>query len=180
MTFVSGDFRRFREYLTNPLTNSPYSSNTDITTRGATWSFLRYAADRRGGDETQMWFQLANPPPDVHGVANLTRVVAPDLGGLVRDWAIANYADDFISGVQRTYTYSSWNLRSAVSVVNQGSWPLTTIPLDSVNRTFIGIGDGGAAYLRFGVGAGKIGGGRMTARGALPPNNFTLSILRTK
>lgn len=177
--FVSNNFRRLREYLTNPLTNSPYAPNANITTRGAIWSFLRYAADRRGGNETQMWFQLANPAPGVHGVANLTNVVT-DLGNWVRDWAIANYTDDFVSGVQSTYTYTSWNIRSGVSAVNQGVWPLATIPMDTVNVTFVGVSDGGAAYLRFGVGAGKVGGGRLTARGAIPPNNFTISILRTK
>src|SRR2546423_7616361 len=156
--YASANFRRLREYLTNPLTNSPYAPNANITTRGAIWSFLRYAADRRGGNETQMWFQLVNPPPNVHGVANLTSVVT-DLGNWVRDWAIANYTDDFVSGVQSTYTYTSWNIRSGVSVVNQGLWPLTTIPMDTVNLTFVGVGDGGAAYLRFGVAAGKVGGG---------------------
>jgi hypothetical protein len=178
-TYAANDFRRLREYLTNPLTNSPYAPNANITTRGAIWSFLRYAADRRGGNETQMWFQLANPPANVHGVGNLTSVVT-DLSAWVRDWAIANYTDDFVSGVQSPYTYASWNIRSGVSAVNQGSWPLATIPMDSVNLTFVGIGDGGAAYLRFGVAAGKVGGARLTARGAIPPNNFSISILRTK
>ena len=179
-TFVAADFRRLREYLISPLTNSPYASNANITTRGAIWSFLRYAADRRGGNETQMWFQLANPPENAHGIANLTSVVTPDLASWVRDWGIANYTDDFVSGVERAFTYASWNIRSAVSVVNQGAWPLTTIPMDTANLTFVGVGDGGAGYLRFGVAAGKVGGGRLTARGTVPPNNFTISILRTK
>lgn len=178
-TFASANFRRLREYLTNPLTNSPYAPNANITTRGAIWSFLRYAADRRGGNETQMWFQLANPPPNVHGVANLTSVVT-DFGKWVRDWAIANYADDFVSGVQSTYTYTSWNIRSAVSAVNEDVWPLPPIPMDTAKLTFVGVGDGGAAYLSFGVAAGKVGGGRLTARGAIPPDNFSISILRTK
>jgi hypothetical protein len=179
-TFIAANFRRLREYLFSPLTNSPYASNANITTRGAIWSFLRYAADRRGGNETQMWFQLANPPANVHGVANLASVVTPDPGSWVRDWTIANYTDDFVSGVERTYTYASWNIRSAVSVVNHGAWPLTTTPMDTANLTFVGVGDGGAAYMPFGVAAGKVGGGRLTARGTIPPNNFTISIVRTK
>lgn len=178
--FAAANFRRFREYLTNTLTNSPYAGNANITTRGAIWSFLRYAADRRGGNETQMWFQLANPPPGVHGVANLQRVLTQDLGSWVRDWAIANYADDYIPGIQPAYTHRTWNLRSVVTVVNQGFWALSTTPLDSVNINVVGVGDGSAAYLRFGVPAGKIGGGRLTARGGTPPSSFTLSILRTK
>jgi hypothetical protein len=57
---------------------------------------------------------------------------------------------------------------------------MPTILLDSVNVTFVGVGDGGAAYLRFGVSASKAGGGRLTARGGIAPTTFTMSILRTK
>jgi hypothetical protein len=174
------NFRRLREYLINPLTNSPYAANSNLTTRGAIWSFLRYAADRRGGDQAQMWFDLVNAPPNVHGIGNLTRVITQDLSGWVRDWTIANYADDFVPGVQGIYTHPSWNMRSIGAAVNQGVWPMPTIPLDSVNVTFVGVGDGGAAYLRFGVPAGKAGGGRLTARGGIAPTTFTISILRTK
>jgi hypothetical protein len=174
------NFRRLREYLINPLTNSPYASNSNLTTRGAIWSFLRYAADRRGGNQTQMWQDLVNAPANVHGLANLTRVITPDLSGWVRDWTIANYADDLVPGVPTIYTHPSWNIHSIASAVNQGVWPLPTIALDSVNVTFVGVGDGGAAYLRFGVAPGKSGGGRLTARGGIAPATFTLSILRTK
>jgi hypothetical protein len=174
------NFRRFREYLTNPLTNSPYASNSNITTRGAIWSFLRYAADRRGGNQAQMWSDLVNAPANVHGIGNLTRVITPDLSGWVRDWTIANYADDFVPGVQSIYTHPSWNTRSIAAAVNQGAWPMPTILLDTVNVTFVGVGDGGAAYLRFGISASKTGGGRLTARGGIAPTSFTMSILRTK
>ena len=174
------NFRRLREYMLNPLTNSPYANNANLTTRGAIWSFLRYAADRRGGNQAQMWLDLVNAPANIHGLANLTRVITPDLSGWVRDWTIANYADDFVPGVQSIYTHPSWNMRSIGAAVNQGVWPLPTIPLDSVNVTFVGVADGGAAYLRFGVSAGKTGGGRLTARGGTPPPAFTMSILRTK
>jgi hypothetical protein len=46
--------------------------------------------------------------------------------------------------------------------------------------TSVGIGDGSAAYLRFGVRPGEIGGGRITARAATVPSSFTLSVIRTK
>jgi len=178
--FGAANFRRFRDYLTNPQTNSPYVNNGYIPTRGAIWSFLRYAADRRGGSESQMWFQLANPPTGVHGIANITHAVTPDLAGWVRDWTIANYADDFVPGVASVYTYPSWNIRSIVEVVSQGMWVLDTQQVDSTNITSVSIGDGSAAYLRFGVRPGTVGGGRITARGATVPPGFTLSVLRTK
>jgi hypothetical protein len=179
-TFGAANMRRYREFLINPLTNSPYANNTNITTRGAIWAFLRYAADRRGGLERSAWFELANPPAGSHGVQNLTRVFSAELTTWVRDWAVANYADDLVAGVAPSATHPSWDFRSTVAFVNQGNFPLATQPLDNVSITSVGIGDGSSAYLRFGVPPGMIGGGRMTARGAPLPTGFSLSILRTK
>lgn len=179
-TFGAANIRRYREFLINPLTNSPYAANSNITTRGAIWSFLRYAADRRGGSENTTWFQLANAPPGSHGIQNLTRVLGPDLASLVRDWGIANYTDDFIPGVPSVGTHPSWDFRSTVAFLSQGSFPLATQQLDSVNITSVGISDGSSAYLRFGIKPGAVGGGRITSRGAPVPSGFSLSILRTK
>jgi hypothetical protein len=178
--FGSANFRRFREYLTNTLTNSPYANNSNITTRGAIWSFLRYAADRRGGTESQMWFQLVNPPPGVHGLSNLTGAITTDLSVWVRDWSVANYADDFVSGVPSVNAHPSWNVRSMISGVNEGNWALATQLLDTTGITSVGISDGSAAYLRFGIAANAIGGGRIAARAGLVPPGFALSIVRTK
>lgn len=177
--FVAPNIRRFIEYLNNPIA-APYVNNANITTRGSIWSFLRYAADRRGGTESQMWFQLANPPMDVHGIPNITRVVTDDLGGWVRDWVVANYADDYVPGAQGVITHPSWNMRSVIEAVNLGFWPLSTQQLDPATITSLSINDGGAAYLRFGVSAGSVGGGRISARGATVPAGFALSVLRTK
>jgi len=178
--FEAPNVRRLIDYMTNPLTNSPYVNNGNITTRGAIWSFLRYAADRKGGDQSQLWFQLANPPVNVRGIANLTHAVTDDLPGWVRDWAVANYADDLVPGIQSVFVHPSWNMRSVAEAVNQGFWPLNTQQLDTAGITSTTLTDGGAAYLRFGVRPGSIGGGRITARGATVPPGFALSILRTK
>jgi hypothetical protein len=179
-TFEAPNFRRFREFLTNPNTNSPYASNSTISTRGAIWSFLRYAADRRGGSESELWFQLANPPAGVHGVANLTHAVTSDLGNWVRDWSTANYADDLVSGISQFDTDPSWNIRSVVTAVGQGMWALDTQQVDSAGITSVAIGDGSAAYLRFGVRPGSVGGGRITARASNVPTTFSLTVIRTK
>jgi len=179
-SFGIANIRRYREFLLSPLINSPYANNANLTTRGATWSFLRYAADRRGGNETMMWFQLANPPAGYRGINNLMRVLGNDLSSWIRDWATANYADDFVSGIQAVDTDPSWNFRSVIAMMNENQFPLVTQKLDTVSITTVGISDGAAAYLRFGVGPGAIGGGRVTSRGAPVPSGFSLSILRTK
>lgn len=178
--FAVANFRRLREYMTNPAGNSPYANNANITTRGAIWSFLRYAVDRRGGQESQIWFQLANPPPGIHGISNLMRAITPDLGIWVRDWAVANFTDDFSAGAPAVDTHPSWNLRSVMQVVNEGIWALSTQQLDTTNITSVTVADGGAAYLRFGVRPGTTGGGRIAARAAPVPSAFSLSVIRTK
>ena len=179
-TFEAPNLRRFREFLGNPLTNSPYASEATLSTRGAMWSFLRYAADRRGGEEQQLWMQLANPPSGVHGLANLNRALTTDLSSWVRDWSVANYADDFVTGLASLITHPSWNIRSVVTVVNEGMWALDTQTIDAANITSLSIGDGSAAYLRFGVLPGVRGGGRITARAGSVPPGFSLTVVRTK
>ena len=37
---------RFRNYLADPANNAPYQDDDDLATRGASWAFLRYLADR--------------------------------------------------------------------------------------------------------------------------------------
>jgi len=43
---MSGNMSRQRSYLQAPEKNSPYMANDSLATRGASWSFLRYAVDR--------------------------------------------------------------------------------------------------------------------------------------
>jgi Big-like domain-containing protein len=178
--FGAANMRRFHEYLLNPTANSPYANNAEIATRGATWSFLRYAADRRGGSESALWFQLANPPVGVHGMDNLSRVFGPDLQQWIRDWATANYADDLVEGIESQDTHPSWNFRSILSGMNENQFGLPTVTLETASVTGLSIRDGSAGYLRFGVSAGGIGGGRVTSRAGDLPASVSLSIIRTK
>lgn len=179
-TFEAANFRRFREFLTDPLTHSPYASNASLATRGAIWSFLRYSADRLGIPEAALWFKLANPPSGIHGLSNISAAITTDLSGWVRDWSMANFADDLSSGTPRIDTHPSWDIHSVIAALNQSVWALDTQPIEAMSITSVAIGDGSAAYLRFGVRAGEIGGGRITARAAAVPSSFTLSVIRTK
>ena len=179
-SFGSANMRRFREFLRNPQASSPYATTADISTRGAIWSFLRYAADRRGGDESALWHQLANPPAGLYGIANLNQAFGSDISSWIRDWATANYADDLISGLQSTYTHPSWNYRSIIPALDATQFPLVLKALNNATITTVDIDDGSAAYLSFGVPAGATGGARITSRGGFVPNAVSLSIVRTK
>ena len=179
-SFGAANMRRYREFLADPLTSSPYADDASLTTRGAIWSFLRYAADRHEVSESSIWFQLVNAPPGLRGLPNLSRMFGPDLISWIRDWTVANYADDFIPDVPSVNTHPSWEFRSMVAAVNQGNFPLETEQIDGVSITSIAISDGSSAYLRFGVLPGAVGGGRIISRGAPVPPGFTLSIVRTK
>lgn len=44
--YATANSNRFRQYLLAPAANSPYRNDDGLPTRGATWSWLRYLADR--------------------------------------------------------------------------------------------------------------------------------------
>ena len=83
-------------------------------------------------------------------------------------------------GVQAIDSHPSWNTRSMIAAVNEGSWALNTRELDTTKITSVSVSDGSADYLHFSVAPNTVGGGRITARGAMAPPGFSLTILRTK
>ncbi len=186
--YADQNARRFREYLKNPDKYSPYSvlADTSLSVRGGIWSLLRYSADQRGTAEKSTWFQLVNPTTDVSGVANLKAVFGSTfLTTTMRNWTAANYMDD--AGVANTaaaFTHPSWNTRSVETFENgSGGNPGTTFPLKTspliTSPVIINLADGGAAYLRFAVNAGKIGGATVTGQSALP-STFSIIVIRTR
>jgi len=181
---------RFKEYLTQPEINSLYSEVDGLATRGATWSFLRYAADRKGGVERDTWFNLVNVNNKLpngespHGLSNLTQMFGTDIVSEIRDYTIANYVDDAgIAGIPDVVKHLSWNHRSIESSLSSSSntYPLKTQPLTAGTRVSLTLVDGGAAYLRFAVAAGAVGGAGFApvAAGSLP-TSFSVSVVRTK
>jgi hypothetical protein len=146
------NFSRLGTYLAAPSSNSPFADNDDLATRGATWSFLRYAADHRGSDDSTVWFQLVNSTTT--GLANLTQVFGANLPTLARDWATSVFADD-ITTTDARYQQPSWNLRSIFGTLqSNAAYPLVTTTLTGTPAA-VTISGGSAAYLRFAVAAGK-------------------------
>ena len=147
------NFGRLTEFLQAPTINSPYADNDSLATRGATWSFLRYATDQQSATQSTVWYNLVNSTTT--GLSNLRQVYG-DLTPLFRDWSTSLLMDD-VSGSASRYQFLSWNLRSIFGALNSGAYPISTGSLPSDATTSVSIGGGGVAYLRFGVAASGTG-----------------------
>ncbi len=147
--FMAPNATRYFSHAGDPERDSPYDTDDDVATRGAIWNFLRYAADQRAGDDQQLWNTLVNSRTT--GMANLRAALGTDLVPLFRDWAVSVYMDDAVPGTTARFTQPSWNFRELLV----GGLPLRTRRLANGAPTSLSLSAGGAAYLRFGVGAGR-------------------------
>ncbi len=167
------NFSRLESYLGAPSSNSPFADNDDLATRGATWSFLRYAADHTGSDDGTTWFQLVNSTTS--GLANLQQVFGANLTALARDWATSVFADD-ITTTDARYQQPTWNMRSIFGALeSNGAYPLATTTLGA-SASAVSVKGGSAAYLRFAVAAGQTA----TVQLNTLPSNIQLTLVRTK
>jgi len=153
-TIQAANASRYRLYLQAPAKNSPIRDDDSLETRGATYDLLRYAADRRaatGASDVSTWQALANGT--AVGIDNLRAVFGADVGGLLRDWNLSNYADDLVTSAPSQLMQLSWNWRDIYPNLGSGgsTYPLTVTSLTaSTSGTVI---PGGAAYYRFSVAA---------------------------
>ena len=151
------NFLRYQDYLRSPNGISPYGNGDSFAIRGAGWHFLRYAADRRGGDERPLWFSLVNST--TQGLPNLSQALGgTDMMTWYRDWGVATYTDDAVAGVAAQYTHPSWNYRnmySSATFTSGGKFALPTVSLAASNPATMALPAGSSAYVRFAVAAGQ-------------------------
>ncbi len=177
---ASSNFARYLQYLQSPESNTPYANDDALATRGASWSFLRYATDRLYPADGTVWQRFDNATTT--GLATLTSVFGQDPTTLFRDWAVSNYLDDLGVSNDPRFQQASWNLRSifANTYVNIPVYPLkTTLLADQVKSDFQ-IRGGSAAYVRFSALAGKEALLTLTSGGAAPSTPFQFVLVRTK
>jgi hypothetical protein len=155
----AANFGRFKSYLVRPSTSSPYAPDDSLWTRGATWSFLRYAADHRGTGDADTWYRLVNSTTT--GLGTLSNVFGADLTSLFRDWAVAHVTDD-VPNVPTEWQHPSWQFKSVYTYIysrtptpNVG-YPLATIPLGDATPASVSLNGGAAAYLRFSIAPGTV------------------------
>lgn len=159
------NFSRLGSFITNPSVNSPYASNDSLATRGAAWSFLRYAMDQQTTPHEELLFQIVNSAST--GLTNLRTVFGNDLTPLFRDWTSSFLLDD-VSGATSRYQQRSWNLGSIFRAITTAqNYPLSTQSLTSGAPKSVGLVGGGSAYLRFGVAAGGTASVTWTAPAAV-------------
>jgi len=159
---------RYRSYLLKPSENSPFRGDDSLETRGATWSLLRYLADRKAtsasASDAPTWQALVSTART--GIANLSAVFGNDLQTRVLDWNIAHYTDDLVTGVSAELTHPSWNFHNIYPALSGtgNTYPLKVDNLSSAGATGTLIG-GAAAYYRFSIPAGTTAKIKLTAPG---------------
>ena len=174
-----GNFVRVVDHLRYPESTSPFDNLDELATRGATWQFLRYAADQLGTDESVLWQKLVNARTS--GVANFNAASGADFVTMLRDWATARYVDDAVPQAASRYQQPSWNYRSILpTLVPNRSFPLRTWALGNGAPFRLVLRAGGAAYLRFGVASGTTGTVRITLSEGAAPEAVWFTVVRTR
>jgi hypothetical protein len=167
---------RYREYVKAPDIESPVGvteEDDDLATRGAIWSFLRYAADRRApSNETAFWNSLANS--NSTGMTNLYEIVGADTRTIMRDWALSVFLDDLVT-TDPKYQQPSWNHRAV-----GGYTPDSRTLINNSLANFI-IRAGGNVFARFGLAAGQEAFVSASGANNAPlPKYVLLALVRTK
>jgi hypothetical protein len=178
-TYQASNYARLAEYLRNTASQSVQGDAARLETRGAAWAFLRYAADRRNGDDRKLWFDLVNSR--LRGHENLRDVLGSDPMRLIQDWTTALYTDDAVPGIPAQYTTSSWHHRSVMTTLTNthGVYPLAITPFAG-GRAALSVAGGSAAYLRFGVAANGQASLTTGSGGGPALERVHLTIVRTR
>jgi hypothetical protein len=180
------NYDRWTSYLRNVEFSSLMGPDL-LSTRGAAWSFLRYAADRNGTGAT-LWRSLVRDAR-TSGLTNLRSAIGTEPLDWITDWSTAVYVDDAGLTNEPRYQMLSWNFRDLAPVAGE-IWPRlrsdlryqlrTQTLLEEIEVLPIQLQGGSAAYLRAGVRPGEHAAIR-TRVGNLPgPSRLRVIIVRTK
>ncbi|MEO6878586.1 MAG: hypothetical protein ABI205_08915, partial [Gemmatimonadaceae bacterium] len=171
--YASANFGRYEQYLLAPSAYSPYADNDSLATRGASWAFLRYAADHKASSDGTIWHDLVNSTTT--GLANLQNVFGSGIMGELRNWGVSDLTDD-LAGVDAAYQQPSWNFRAMFAALeNTGVFPIADVSLVPGTH-HVTLVRGANAYLRFTVPAG----GSASLQWPTAPSTVQFSLVRTK
>jgi hypothetical protein len=187
VNFQRQNITRYFRFTRSPGTQGPIGINDDdddLETRGAIWSFLRFAADQRsGGDDAAFWQALVNA--NSTGIQNLYDHIGADVRLLIRDWALSNFLDDLVT-TDAKYRQPSWNLRQLPGFqppVVTNMVPQTQVTPTNATAT-ITLRSLSSEFVRFGVASNQeayVSASGFPANTNAPlPRSVLLAIVRTK
>ena len=170
---------RYAIYVENPDAESLIGQG-ELPTRGASWAFLRYAADQEEGADEDFFFALVNST--VAGIENLNEVLSVNARDLMQTWTLSVFTDDAGFSVEPILRQPSWNYRSILSQLFIGidEFPLAIRRLSDEGTVRLNLKPGGAAFVRFGVTKASQADIVTTVGGGAPPGNVRISIVRTR
>ena len=185
VSYQRQNFNRYFRFTRNPENQGPVGitdEDDDLETRGAIWSFLRFAADQRfAANELAFWQSLANA--NATGLQNLYENIGADTRLLVRDWALSNFLDDLVT-TDPKYAQLSWNLRQIPGFNSPLTLPLTTQSSPTSTSVNVTLRALSSAFVRFAVPANQeayVSAAGFPANSNTPlPRNVRLAIVRTK
>jgi hypothetical protein len=178
--YQASNFARFILYLQRPESASPISGD-GLATRGASWSFLRYVADRRGGVEEDLWRKLTDS--NLTGYENLSSAIGSNPLAWMHDWAVSLFVDGLVP-VQPAFRQLSWDSRSVVPAFTSagGAYPLRTTELrpGPAGVAHLQLTAGGAGMVRFTAAPGARPVIRTSSGTSAPPPELRLTLVRTR
>jgi hypothetical protein len=182
-TYMNNNAKRYFSYIASDETQAPVGfdpSDDDLQTRGAIWSFLRYAADhlKPGTSESSFWFNLVNTKST--GIANLTNALGAAPNSLIRDWAVSEFVDDNTTGLDARFTQPSWNMRSVATASGAPTFQLRTRTLVDNGTSQVTLADFGVSFLRFSVPSGQDALLTVTSLGQPLPSTVQLAVVRVR
>ena len=176
--FMGANTTNLARYLSRPDTASLMGPPNELATRGASWHFLRYTADRSEMGDSAFFFDLVNGT--VAGVENLNSVLGSgEALSWMHDWTVTLFADDNVPGVAPRFQLPSWDLRS-IGASNLGSYPLRVTALANDAASGFDLPPGGAAFNLFDVAADARAVVHVEAGRGTPPSSLRGSFLRTR
>jgi hypothetical protein len=186
---ASSNFARLLEYIGDPGASSPIDdANDELSTRGASWSFLRYAVDRAFTSDAGVWSRFSNSIQT--GLSTVALGLQTDPRPYLADFALATYISDLGISNDPRFRHKSWNYRDIFSntfgtrvngvFTPNGFYPLEVTGLANRVATPASVKGGSASYYRLAVPAGREALVSFASGLGTPNESFVFSVVRTK
>ena len=186
---ASSNFSRLLEYLDDPGAASPIDeANDELSTRGASWAFLRYAVDRAFTSDAGVWKRFANSTETGLGTVALGLMTNPI--PYLADFSTANFVSDLGITSDPRFQHKSWNFRDIFTntygtrvngvFTPNGYYPIKLTGLADGVAASVGVKGGSASFARLAVPAGREALVTFSSLQGAPNSSFVFSVVRTK